>query len=312
MIVRKVRQPSERWIRKRSGRTGLPLSITAILCAIAVMGVACGTSGRLHPTASKSKTITGASKTGQPSIDFTISLFTATSAEYNSKAGQTLQRFMSSITVAAVDRCLTRDGFTSSQEPSTAPTSIPYNNKHYPDVAQLESGNWGVPSPSSAPITLPTAGMSSMEAQAYRTDMTACTKKADALFNPAVSAEMGSLEQLWQQAVIPVYSDPQVIKAWSTWKTCVNAAGVQASDANDFFSIANQAQGNDPARAAQLAKIYGRCVAPVAATMDRLRLQARSRFLEQNALAIHQLDTRLNLLVARLSARFKISPTASS
>jgi hypothetical protein len=292
-------------------RSAAPYRNDLTRIAIVAIALALALSACAQTPVGRGTTITTASGASSAAVDdFIPSLFTATSAEYNSAAGQEWIRFEATIVAVETNNCIEDAGFTQPQLLDHTPSGIPFNNNEWPDIAQLEAGNWGTPRPSTAPMTSPTVGMSPSEAAAYESDLSACEHRAESVFLP-VSAELQALEGLWTQAVTPVYADPRVTQAWAGWGKCVAAAGFSVTDDQAYFALANAAEATDPAQYARLAEVYGHCVAPVSAILDELRLQVRDRFLDQHALQVQQLGRDLTDLAARLSTRYSISPTAS-
>jgi hypothetical protein len=261
--------------------------------------------GRARPAHSPLGSVpTSTTAAPAPAIDFVPYLFTATSAEFNSTEGQAWWDFRQEVSAASENQCLEAQGFTAPADlvPTGPFTGIPYDNTQFPDTQLFLSGSFG-PDVAGKGYSPPNSQVAAAQAT--------CRTQAASIFN-SIDHEMGPLQNEWANYFESTESSAQTKAAWSLWATCVQAHGVDVSNYNDFFGLADEAQGlpgypHSAVRVAQLAVIYGTCIPPVVSAFDQQRLADRTVFLAANQAQVSQLESNMNALVTQLSAEFALS-----
>lgn len=269
-----------------------------------VLSVAgCGTSGGQS------------SHSSQASLDIIPSVFPATSAEAYSAQSLSFQLLVERLQGTAIGKCVQGRGFTATGP--SKPLPVAADNAatiDYPNVPQLESGSFGTTALPPGSFATPSPAQQSADAacaqQIYHAPPVEAYRSAD-----------NSVGEIWFKVQQQIYTEPQVTKSLQGAESCLAQRGV----ANNQLSLTNSSNANAPSgklaeahyffngtldrlapdssQSIALAHDYGLCIAPTSALLDKLRLQARAKLLNTNALQVSRLLADANQMVSYLAGR---------
>lgn len=247
----------------------------------------------------------------KPDIIGLAQLFPATSAEFNSFTGQAaMLTFLKEVQDLKANACLESKGFTAPNDliPIARHVAIPYDNTQFPDVSLYATGHF-LPGDG---VAKPPPGQGPSHAASL--EWPVCADQAQQTVLSPVSPLLRQLDNAWGEASGEAYISPPpapVRAAWASWDSCVRNGGVAVANDTQFFGLADEATGlpgyhHSVARVRFLATLYGKCIPPVVAALDQVRLADRKQFVLENSASVKALEARLSTLIAGYSKEYRI------
>jgi hypothetical protein len=239
-------------------------------------------------------------QTSATSTDFIDYTFPATSADMNGPAAFAWLSFHAEIEARAYNPCMREQGFTLASELKESVPQPLQDQSQFPNIRLLDSGVWALAGSNteSGPPNL-----SNSEQRAFNAASSYCEAKDP--FS-SLDDEAQSLQKTYGQMVGPIHADPRVTKAWNNqFVSCVQNGGINVSSEADWWanlqSFSSSHNGNI---SPSLAKLYGRCVAPIAALLDKLRSAARRQLFDRDAPQLLNLESDVNFWVRKLTKTY--------
>ena len=216
-------------------------------------------------------------------------------------AGFRFSNWEGAVVAKTTDRCLTAAGFPGTST-SAAPLVYSGDNTEFPDLGYLSQHGFLVTEAPAPPGTIPTQGMSTSRASAYRSADRTCRASAAAGVNSLIRTG-APLQEQWMNVVTAIDAGPQFQEALVGWQACTQRAGVDVTTLSAFFDYADSqaTHGGSAQDSVHLARIYVTCLAPAEAVRDRLRQEDRVSFFTDHAGAIPRLTSLLVPLEAQPS-----------
>lgn len=293
----------------------------ASLLVVTLMSAACGSTQRTGQIVAAPRQ-TSSAAAAAVDIDFIPSLFPAAGAEFQNPKSFSWLQFVSGVQRASVYACMQKQGFTADEIAYLRATSNPpalVDNTQFPNVTMLESGSFGTSDSGPAvanPQDVSSPNVPASEQAAFQKGVQTCSIASAGPFD-GVNRALQPIQQAWGEMTSKVDADPAVSSASAAWRGCMSHGGVSTSSLTDFFGQVDAlsqrlgAHPNEQPPMEQMAKLYGRCIAPVAEAMDTVRLRDRKQLLDQYATQLDALQQQMNQLVTELSTRYGVKVTPS-